>query len=72
MTAPKCTSWLGHKFVARYSTKPGKLTPAQLKELFWLGTLERKYAMSSERIYECDVCVRCGHVIDHVVNVKAE
>lgn len=63
MSAPKCTSWLGHHFVARYSTSPRNLLPKQMEELFWLGHTERVQLTRPQRTYECDVCARCGHVV---------
>lgn len=60
---PKCTSWRGHKFEARYSTQPMNLLPRQMDELFWLGYDDRKRLTQPKRTYECDVCIRCGHVV---------
>lgn len=56
---PKCTSWLGHKFEARYSEK----MPDQSLE-FEKATVAAIKAFKTIT-YECDICVRCGHVIDH-------
>lgn len=56
---PKCTSWRGHKFEGRYSEKMpeqgfkgNQLFPEHIRALKTIT-------------YECDICVRCGHVIDH-------
>lgn len=65
VSAPKCTSWLGHKFEARYSTEP----PAEDV----LAGLEGNAALvvnellktMSKRTYEADICVRCGFVVEH-------
>lgn len=60
---PKCTSWRGHKFEARYSTGPGrKLTEPEMWHAwpYDLTTLSEK---TRRKTYECDVCVRCGHVV---------
>lgn len=69
---PKCTSWLGHKFQARYSTT----NPALLKLIERSSEVElHPYAMTKmrEERYECDVCVRCGTVVrPPVENVQAE
>lgn len=57
---PKCSSWLGHKFEARYSNQ----NPALIKLLDnAVGGLElHPFAMKAmrEETYECDICVRCG------------
>lgn len=60
---PKCTSWLGHKFEARYSnTNPALL---KLVERMTRVSLE-PYAMLKmrEETYERDVCVRCGETVE--------
>lgn len=63
--APKCTSWRGHKFEGRYSER----MPDQHLE-FERGTVAFVKALKTID-YECDICVRCGHVIDHMRNDKA-
>lgn len=60
----KCTSWLGHKFEARYSTSAAKLTQGQMDELFWLGSDAKRRLSSPTRTYEGDVCVRCGALVN--------
>lgn len=61
--APKCKSWFGHKFEARYSLGPARSLSET--ELFWLMGYDRLPAIKASRrqTYECDVCVRCGHVV---------
>ena len=59
----KCTSWLGHRFEPRYSTTPKNLLPKDMGELFWLDWRDRERLTQPTRTYECDVCVRCGHVV---------
>lgn len=61
---PKCTSWLGHKFVARYSTKPHVMTPAQIDQMFWLGSEDRRRMTRPIETYERDICVRCGCTLE--------
>jgi hypothetical protein len=60
---PKCTSWRGHKFEARYSSRPGRMPSPE--QLFWVGYSLQLDVVNASRIqtYECDVCVRCGHVV---------
>lgn len=57
---PKCTSWRGHKFEGRFSSEPaGNLEVDR-------GTYRAVQLLadfSTKRTYECDVCVRCGHVV---------
>jgi hypothetical protein len=62
----KCTSWLGHKFEARYSSRPTTLASPKMQELFWLSMDDRKRLTQPIRTYECDVCTRCGHVVQKV------
>lgn len=61
---PKCTSWRGHKFVARYSIGGARRLTSD--ELLWIPVLDRVDAMEATRTktYERDICVRCGHVIE--------
>lgn len=62
----KCTSWLGHKFEARYSDVPRKEelseTVAALNGLtgYQAGLVLRELKAAR---YEHDICVRCGLVI---------
>lgn len=66
-TVPKCKSWLGHKFEARYSKgEPRELSyndnvlalssgnPTEFVDRFRLSTYER------------DICVRCGWTVPKV------
>lgn len=67
---PKCTSWRGHKFEARYSKTAAHAWPKFDTNSQSMATL----ILDATRnvTYECDICVRCGHVIDHMVNEKAK
>lgn len=61
MSVPKCTSWLGHKFEARYSYSPvaGKYNVEG-------GSSAHIQAMADkmrQQTYQHDICVRCGHVV---------
>lgn len=61
MTVPKCTSWRGHKFEGRYSEElPNRNFKADIATPELLQSIKTI-------TYECDICVRCGHVIDHNV-----
>lgn len=63
----KCTSWLGHKFQPRYS-----LSAASERVLDSLADGNSAVAVQAlldrfrAKTYECDVCVRCGHVVERV------
>lgn len=62
LTAPKCTSWRGHKFEGRYSKTAAGGWPK-------FDTNSREMAakvLDATRnvTYERDICVRCGHVIE--------
>lgn len=61
---PKCPSWLGHKFIARYST--GKPTLEESRLIWIYGSDRRLQALRDSRpqTYEGDVCVRCGCVVN--------
>lgn len=63
MVQVKCTSILGHRYEARYSTRAAKLTQQQIHEALWLSILDRARLTQPTKTYECDVCVRCGHVV---------
>lgn len=59
---PKCTSWLGHRFEGRFSSK----VPDNWGGSSFDGTASGYAKMADavrENTYECDVCVRCGHVV---------
>lgn len=65
MTAPKCTSWRGHRFEARYSKEPAAIDVVSLavtaaKTSF--GAREVIEASQGEA-YIHDICIRCGHVV---------
>lgn len=59
---PKCTSWLGHRFRARYSVEPFKSRNAELQAL----ALVNKDVV---RTYERDVCERCGWAIERHIEI---
>lgn len=64
----KCTSWLGHKFEARYS----RYLPDGLAAGDYEGTEAglREYMETIKTVtYECDVCVRCGQVVRPPVEI---
>ena len=63
---PKCTSWRGHKFEGRYS----EYMPKDRTLEFQKGSIDLVRSFKTIT-YECDICVRCGHVIDHATNEKA-
>lgn len=68
---PKCTHWLGHKFQGRYSHGPAQLPP-DLKVSIAVDSLSSIYERFRTSTYECDVCVRCGHVVQPpIVNEPA-
>lgn len=58
MSVPQCTHWRGHMFEARYSTK----LPREKIEM--TGGNIRALEAIKDKIYERDICVRCGHVIE--------
>ena len=61
---PKCTSWLGHKFEGRFSY----VNPVMMKFMERVTKIDRLPSDFMEKsrdvAYECDICVRCGHVIE--------
>ncbi len=66
---PKCTSWRGHKFEARYSTETAQpnqpLTFAQIgvermSEYTFSELFEVNARQSEKRTYVHDICTRCG------------
>jgi hypothetical protein len=61
MTAPKCTSWLGHKFEARFDIKP--YPGANFLRASADATVKVINAQAT-RTYVRDVCVRCGATIE--------
>jgi hypothetical protein len=63
MDVPKCASWMGHKFEARYSK--GAVPLASFKQN--AATAEEVTATLDgfrEITYERDICIRCGYVIE--------
>lgn len=64
MTVPKCTSWLGHRFVGRYSTSgapPGSLDGLKIDGL---QAIKATVDALRSTTYERDVCVRCGATVE--------
>ncbi len=59
---PKCKSWMGHKFEARYSSAP-VLADWPAFEAEGHAAIVAQVALRTRQTYECDVCVRCGHVV---------
>ena len=63
---PRCTSWLGHKFEGRYSSK-GPPEGYDLKLTAKASTQAAKEALellTSVKTYERDICVRCGVTVE--------
>jgi len=59
--APKCTSWLGHNFKARYSTKLPSFAGCKDPDgAAVIAIIEH----AEDKTYEGDVCTRCGHVVN--------
>jgi hypothetical protein len=69
---PRCTHWLGHRFVARFETKePTKEHIERVDRIARLGAsgqteigimLPKVMAWVNPPTYLGDVCVRCGEV----------
>lgn len=59
MSAKKCTSWLGHKFEARYQ-KSAARTPA-IGEV--RGDIVGILETLRDETYVHDICVRCGEIV---------
>lgn len=60
---PKCTSWLGHKFKARYSTGPANPNAYDGYQGDAVALIE--LAKTSQTVtYERDICVRCGITVE--------
>lgn len=57
---PKCTSWLGHRFEGRYSKAASYSWPKFETTSKDMATI--LLDATRDITYECDVCVRCGHV----------
>ena len=71
---PKCQSWLGHRFEARYSTRPyGDLSlddvsgPAAAVAFLYDKVIEG----NTIREYQGDICVRCGFVVERKTAEKS-
>lgn len=61
--ASPCTSWLGHKFEGRYSYT----VPQEQKFGHFEGTpsaYEKMVRATHDKIYERDICVRCGATVE--------
>lgn len=59
----KCTSWLGHKFEGRYSrTETQGETDFEGSRYAVIDAIKASKGRTST--YHCDVCVRCGLVIN--------
>jgi hypothetical protein len=81
-TTPKCSSWRGHKFEARYSLETGapaepltfeKIGVASITEYTFSELFEINARQAETKTYERDICVRCGHVIERqIINERAE
>lgn len=64
----RCTSWLGHKFVPRYSTTHTETSFSKkiggdvisLAQLTGPLGIERNKLVLINHIYQGDICVRCG------------
>lgn len=57
----KCTSWLGHKFVARYDLGAPDLS--WFRSFSGYGVNEMIEKMKP-KTYVHDVCVRCGQIVE--------
>lgn len=62
MQVPKCTSWLGHRYEARYSKTPSTGWPKFNAE--GKGMAELILDATRTVTYERDICIRCGHTIE--------
>lgn len=60
---PKCRSWLGHKFEARYSSSRPHIA---YDALFWIGSYRVAEVLEASKthVYQHDICVRCGFVVE--------
>lgn len=63
MTAPKCTSWLGHWFSARYSYGPAVIPEGGIPYSPAVDELGDILERIKSRSYVHDICIRCGHVV---------
>lgn len=64
---PKCTSWSGHKFEARYSYSgllgDIKFTAVNGEGIRLANAIELNRSVQ-KTTYERDICVRCGMVVE--------
>jgi hypothetical protein len=60
---PKCTSWRGHRFEARYDDYGGLDGFAELKGSD-TTVIAMMNARQKRRVYVRDVCTRCGYTIE--------
>ena len=60
MSAPKCTSWLGHKFEPRYSKGPSRFRVESMCESAFIEAAEKYRTIT----YAGDVCTRCGCIVN--------
>ena len=71
MVTPRCTSWLGHKFEARFDVS----NPALEKLIGSIASIEIRdttiHAMQS-RTYVGDICVRCGATVHRAALSKPQ
>lgn len=61
-TMQKCRSWLGHRYRARWDTRPG-IGRINIEGNTTADALARVIEAYRIETYICDVCTRCGHVI---------
>lgn len=62
----KCTSWLGHKFEARFSRElPTTMTRLKMDYSSDIELLKNV-------IYERDICIRCGATVEKNATPAAE
>jgi hypothetical protein len=59
----KCTSWLGHKYEARYEIIPPSHDAMNGMDTTIYG-MEQYLKALTKRVYLRDICVRCGHVVE--------
>lgn len=61
---PKCTSWLGHRFEARYSVSNPALE-ALIRTSDKIDVGGTTIVAMQNKTYVLDICTRCGCVVDH-------
>jgi hypothetical protein len=71
--SPKCTSWLGHRFEARYDS--GAAETVSLSDIGVVKMTETAYLelmrLRRGETYIHDICVHCGHVIEPTIQNHA-